>query len=111
MNSSYLHLGIAIVCETVATTALKSSESFTRFWPSVLTITGYVLAFYFLSLTLRTIPTGIAYALWSGFGIILICAMGWFFHGQTLDLAAMLGIGLIVAGVIVLNVFSRSLGA
>lgn len=111
MNSSYLYLGAAIVCETVATTALKSSESFTRLWPSALTVAGYVLAFYFLSLTLRTLPTGIAYALWSGIGIILICAMGWFIHGQALDAPAILGIALIVAGVVVLNVFSKSLAA
>ncbi|UDF36356.1 UNVERIFIED_ORG: QacE family quaternary ammonium compound efflux SMR transporter [Shinella sp. XGS7] len=108
ISSSYLYLGIAIVAEVIATSALKSSESFTRLWPSLLTLAGYVLAFYFLSLTLRSIPVGIAYALWSGVGIVLISLLGWWVHKQTLDLPALLGLGLIIAGVLVINLFSKS---
>jgi small multidrug resistance pump len=104
----YVYLGIAIVCEVIATTFMKQSEGFTRLWPSVVTVLGYVIAFYCLSLTLRTIPTGIAYAIWSGVGIVLISAMAWALHGQKLDLPAVLGLGLIIAGVLVINVFSRS---
>lgn len=108
ISSSYLYLGIAIVAEVIATSALKSSESFTRLWPSLLTLGGYALAFYFLSLTLRSIPVGIAYALWSGVGIVLISLLGWWVHKQTLDLPALLGLGLIIAGVLVINLFSKS---
>jgi small multidrug resistance pump len=108
ISSSYLYLGIAIVAEVIATSALKSSESFTRLWPSLLTLAGYVLAFYFLSLTLRSIPVGIAYALWSGVGIVLISLLGWWVHKQSLDLPALLGLGLIIAGVLVINLFSKS---
>lgn len=108
ISSSYLYLGIAIVAEVIATSALKSSESFTRLWPSLLTLAGYALAFYFLSLTLRSIPVGIAYALWSGVGIVLISLLGWWVHKQTLDLPALLGLGLIIAGVLVINLFSKS---
>lgn len=108
ISSSYLYLGIAIVAEVIATSALKSSESFTRLWPSLLTLAGYALAFYFLSLTLRSIPVGIAYALWSGVGIVLISLLGWWVHKQSLDLPALLGLGLIIAGVLVINLFSKS---
>jgi small multidrug resistance pump len=110
MNISHLHLAIAIVTETIATTAMKSSESFSRLWPSVITVAGYAIAFYFLSLTLKTIPTGIAYAIWSGVGIVLISVAGWLLHGQTLDAPALIGIGLILAGVVVINVFSGASG-
>lgn len=105
---SYLYLGIAIVAEVFATTALKASDGFSRFWPSVAVVVGYVLAFYCLSLTLRTLPTGIAYAIWSGVGIVLISLLGWWVHRQTLDLPALLGMGLIMAGVLVINLFSKS---
>ena len=101
-------LFIAIVSETVATSALKSSEGFSRLWPSVLVVAGYSAAFYFLSLTLRTIPVGIAYAIWSGIGVVLIALAGWLIHGQRLDAPALIGIGLIVSGVVVMNVFSSS---
>jgi small multidrug resistance pump len=106
--TSYLYLGIAIVAEVIATTALKATEGFSRPGPSLLTVLGYAVAFYFLSLTLRAIPVGIAYAIWSGVGIILIAALGWIRFGQALDPPAMAGMGLIVAGVIVVNLFSRS---
>src|SRR4029453_9576847 len=105
---SWLYLLIAIVAEVVATLALRASDGFTRTLPSVLVVAGYGAAFYFLSLTLKTIPVGVAYAVWSGIGIVLISAAGWVMFGQKLDLAAIAGIALIAAGVIVLNVFSKS---
>ena len=104
----WLFLSIAIVSEVLATSALKSSNGFTRLWPSIVVIAGYAVAFFFLSLTLRTIPVGIAYAIWSGAGIVLVTLIAWFTLGQMLDSPAILGLALIVAGVIVLNVFSRS---
>ncbi|RFP77759.1 QacE family quaternary ammonium compound efflux SMR transporter [Hydrogenophaga borbori] len=109
MNSTaYLYLGIAIVAEVAATTALKSSAGFSRLWPSVAVVVGYAVAFYFLALTLKTLPTGIAYAIWSGVGIVLISLLGWLVHRQTLDLPALLGMGLVMAGVLVINLFSKS---
>ena len=105
---NWLWLSIAIFAEVIATSALKAADGFTRLGPSLVVIVGYGIAFYFLSLALRGIPVGIAYAVWSGVGIVLISMIGWFAFGQTLDAAAVLGIGLILAGVIVLNVFSRS---
>lgn len=105
---NWLFLAIAIVSETIATSALKSSEGFSRLAPSVLVVAGYALAFYFLSLTLKVIPVGIAYAVWSGVGIVLITAVGWFMFGQKLDMPAFIGMALIIAGVIVMNVFSSS---
>lgn len=105
---NYLFLAIAIVSEVMATSALKATHGFTRPWPSVVVVIGYVSAFYFLSLTLRTIPIGVAYAIWSGIGIALVTAIAWWFYGQRLDLAAIIGLALIVAGVLVLNLFSKS---
>ncbi len=105
---SWLYLAIAIAAEIVATTALKASEGFTRLYPTLITITGYLLAFYCLALTLRVIPVGIAYAVWSGAGIVAISLIGYVMFKQTLDTAALIGIGMIVAGVVVLNVFSKS---
>ena len=104
----YLYLAIAIVAEVTATSFMKQSEGFTRLIPSLVTATGYAIAFYFLALTLKDIPTGIAYAIWSGVGIILIAAVAWLFQGQKLDTAAMIGMTLIIAGVIVLNLFSKA---
>jgi small multidrug resistance pump len=106
---SYVYLGIAILSEVIATSALKASNEFSRLLPSVVVVLGYGIAFYFLSLTLRTIPVGIAYAIWSGVGIVLIALVGLLWFGQSLDCAAILGMGLIVAGVIVVNGFSKSL--
>jgi small multidrug resistance pump len=105
---NYLFLAIAILSEVIATSALKATHGFTRLLPSVVVVIGYVSAFYFLSLTLRTIPIGVAYAIWSGIGIALVTAIAWWFYGQRLDLAAIIGLSLIVAGVLVLNVFSKS---
>ena len=103
----YLLLAVAIVSEVIATTAMKQSDGFTRPLWSVVTVVGYAVAFYFLSLTLRTIPTGVAYAIWSGVGIVLISAAAWAFQGQKLDAPAVIGMALIVAGVVVMNVFSK----
>lgn len=105
----WLYLAIAIVAEVVATSALKAADGFTRWLPTLLVVVGYCTAFYFLSLALRAIPLGIAYAVWSGVGIALVSLVGWVVYHQTLDLAALLGIALIIAGVVVLNVFSKAL--
>ena len=105
---NWLYLGIAIVSEVIGTSALKSSESFTRLYPSLLVLIGYGLSFYFLSLTLASIPIGIAYAVWSGVGIVLVSLIGLVVFGQKLDMAALFGIALICAGVVVLNYFSKS---
>ncbi|HWX49592.1 MAG TPA: SMR family transporter [Roseomonas sp.] len=107
---AYAALAVAIVAEVIATSALKATEGFTRFWPSVVTVLGYAVAFFFLSIALRTVPTGIAYAIWSGIGIVLISAVGWIWFRQALDAPAMLGMGLIIAGVVVVNLFSKSAG-
>lgn len=106
---SYVYLAVAIVAEVVATSTLRSTEGFTRLWPSLVVAVGYVTAFYFLSLTLKDIPVGIAYALWSGVGIVLVAGFAWLRHGQTLDPAALIGLGLIIAGVAVVQLFSKSL--
>lgn len=104
----YLFLFIAIVAETVATSMLKSTEEFTRLWPSVGVIVGYVVAFYFLSLALRVLPVGVAYAIWSSVGIVLVSLVAFLVYKQRLDLTALLGMGLIIAGVVVINLFSKS---
>lgn len=105
--STYLLLLVAIIAEVVATSALKSSENFTRLIPSLLVVFGYGIAFTCLSFTLKTLPLGVAYAIWSGAGTALVAMIGWLYYKQQLDLAAILGIGLIIAGVIVLNLFSK----
>ena len=107
---THLCLAIAIVAEVVATSALKASDGFTRLGPSLFAVAGYAVAFYFLSLTLRTMPVGIAYAIWCGGGIVLIALIGWLVLGQKLDAAALGGIALIMAGVAVINLFSKSTG-
>mgnify|MGYP001241887959 CR=1 FL=1 len=104
----WLILSIAIVAEVIGTSALKASEGFSRLWPSLLVLAGYATAFYCLSLTLKTIPVGIAYAIWSGAGIVLISAVGWVFYGQKLDAPALVGMGLIIAGVLVIQLLSQS---
>ncbi len=104
----YLMLSIAIVSEVLATTAMKQSDGFTRPLWTALTVVGYLIAFFFLAQTLKTIPTGVAYAIWSGVGIVLISAAAWIFQGQKLDFPAMAGMGLIIAGVVVMTVFSKT---
>ncbi|MBS8239360.1 QacE family quaternary ammonium compound efflux SMR transporter [Marinobacter lipolyticus] len=106
----WLFLGIAIVAEVIATSALKSSDGFTRLAPSVIVVLGYVLAFYFLSLTLKVIPIGVAYAIWAGLGIVLIALVSWAIYGQKLDLPALAGMAFIVTGVAIINLFSRTAG-
>ncbi|MCR6644693.1 MAG: SMR family transporter [Terricaulis sp.] len=103
----YLYLTLAIVAEVIGTSFLKLADGFSKPIPSLITILGYAAAFYFLSLTLRSIPVGVAYAIWSGVGVVLISLIAWLFMGQKLDAPAVLGMGLIVAGVVVLNVFSK----
>ncbi len=104
----YLYLVIAIAGEVIATSSLKASEGFTRLLPSVVVVVGYGVAFYFLSLTLKSIPIGTAYAIWSGLGIVLVASAGWLVFGQKIDLWGALGMGLIVAGVVLLNFVSKT---
>lgn len=104
----WVAISIAIIAEVIATTSLKASNEFTRFWPSVVVVVGYLTAFYFMTISLRVLPVGIMYAIWSGVGIVSISLLGWLVYRQTLDTPAMLGMGLIIAGVIVINVFSKS---
>jgi len=104
----YLSLAIAIVAEVIGTTALKQSAGFSKLLPLAVSMAGYAIALFFLSLTLERIPTGVAYAIWSGVGIVLITALAWVVHGQRLDVPALAGIGLIMAGVLVLNLFSKA---
>jgi small multidrug resistance pump len=104
----FLYLSIAIVAEVAATTALKASDSFTRPVPLLVMAAGYTVAFYFLALTLAAIPVGVAYAIWSGLGIVLISAVGYLLFRQTLDEPALLGMALIVAGVVIINMFSKT---
>ena len=104
---NWLFLAIAIVSEVTATSALKASNGFTRFWPSLAVVLGYAAAFYFLSLVIRVIPIGVTYAVWSGVGIVLVALIGWLIYGQKLDLPAVAGMALIIAGIVVLNLFSK----
>ncbi len=106
--NGYTSLALAIVAEVIATSALQASAGFTRPGPSVLVVLGYGVAFYCLSLTLRTVPVGVAYALWSGLGIVLITAVGWVLYQQRVDAAALLGMALIMAGVAVIQLFSKT---
>ncbi|MBW6510463.1 MAG: QacE family quaternary ammonium compound efflux SMR transporter [Desulfuromonadales bacterium] len=104
----WIFLSVAIISEVVGTSALKASDGFSRLWPSLIVVAGYGAAFFFLSLTLRTIPVGVAYAIWAGAGVALIALVGWLIFGQTLDIPAVIGLLLIVTGVVVINVFSKS---
>ena len=105
----WIYLAVAIVSEVIATSLLKASAGFSRLWPSLIVLVGYVSAFYFLSLTLKTLPVGVVYAIWSGVGIALIALVGWLFLGQPLDGTAIMGMLLIVAGVMVLVVFTKTI--
>ena len=106
--NNWVYLGLAIFSEVVATASLKSTEGFTRFVPSIVVIIGYCSAFYFLSLTLDTIPIGVAYAVWSGVGVATITVVSYVLYGQKIDTTGIIGIGLIIAGVVVLRLFSES---
>lgn len=105
--TTYLLLLLAIVSEVIATSSLKATEGFTKLMPSVITVVGYASAFYFLSLTLKTIPIGIAYATWSGLGIVLVSLFAWVYYKQSLNIPTMLGMGLIIAGVVLVNLYSE----
>ena len=108
MSPGYIYLTIAIIAEVIATSALKASEEFTRIGPSLIVALGYSVAFYMLSLCLKDIPVGIAYAIWSGLGIVLITLIAWLLYGQKLDAPALLGLGLIIAGVATIQLFSSA---
>lgn len=105
---NYLYLGIAIVAEVMATTMLKKAEAFTNIVPSLIVVGGYLCAFYFLSLTLKSMHLGIVYAIWSGLGMVLIAIAGKIFYQQEIDAAGILGIAFILMGVLVINLFSKS---
>jgi small multidrug resistance pump len=104
----YLYLLIAIVADVVATSALKATEGFTRLLPVLIVVSGYGLSFYFFSLVLKTISVGVAYAIWSGLGIVLITLVAVFLYGQVLDRPAVVGMILIILGVAIINLFSRT---
>ncbi len=107
---AYLYLSIAIVAEVAATSALKASAEFTKLVPSLIVVTGYIVAFYFMTLVLRYIPVGITYAVWAGVGIVLVVIVGAILYGQIPDIPAVIGMGLIISGVVVIHVFSRTVG-
>ena len=104
--SNWIYLILAIISEVIATSSLKSTEGFTKLWPSIIVLLGYSAAFYFLSLTLDTIPIGVVYAIWSGVGIAAIAVVSVLFFDQKLDTASYIGMGLIIAGVVVLRLYS-----
>ena len=110
MVKTYAYLMVAILCEVLATTALSRSDGFTRLVPSAIAVVGYALAFWLLSIAMRVIPAGVVYAIWSGMGVVLITAIAWIWYRETLDTSAILGLALIVLGVIVINLFSKSVG-
>ncbi|MBR7889219.1 multidrug efflux SMR transporter [Marinomonas sp. A79] len=105
---TYFILFLAIVAEVVATSALKASDSFSKLGPSIIVVVGYIFSFYLLTIVMRTIPTGVTYAIWSGLGVVLISLFGYLFANEKLDLAAWIGMSLIVIGVVVINVFSKT---
>ena len=105
---AYLYLAIAIIAEVAATSALKASAEFTKLIPSTIVVVGYGVAFYFMTLVLRTIPVGITYAIWSGLGIVLVTIVGTVFYKQIPDFPAIIGMRLIVSGVVVIHVFSKT---
>lgn len=105
---AFLYLLIAILAEVIATSAMKASDGFSQLLPSGITILGYAFAIYFLSLTMKSIPIGITYALWSGAGIILVSLVGFFYYKQHLDVAAVIGLAFMIAGIMIINLFSKS---
>jgi len=108
MPKQYFFLMIAVVFETIGTSALEASQQMSKIIPAIIVIIAYAISFYFMSLTLKYMPVGIVYALWSGLGIVLIAIAGWLIFGQKLDFAAILGLGMILGGVMVINLFSNS---
>ncbi len=108
MPPHYIYLFLAVVAETIGTSALHASQQFTKFWPSLLVIVAYAISFYLLSLTLKYIPVGVMYALWSGTGILLIALIGWLVFRQALDWPAVIGMALIVSGIVIIQLFSKT---
>jgi small multidrug resistance pump len=104
----YLILFLAILAETAGTTALQASQQFTRLWPSVLVVIAYGVSFFLLAQTLKVMPVGVVYAVWSGLGIVFIACIGYVIFGQKLDLPAIIGTGMILAGIVVIQLFSRT---
>ena len=104
----YVLLGMAIVFEMIGTTAIKATEGFTKLVPSIITLAAYGMTMWLFSMTLKSIPTGVAYAIWSGIGIVLISVVSFFVYKQSLDVPAIIGIALIIAGVVVINLFSHT---
>ncbi|WP_019557285.1 DMT family transporter [Thiomicrorhabdus arctica] len=104
----YWYLAIATIAEVIATSALKSSEEFTKLVPSLIVVVGYIVAFYFLALVLKTVPIGIAYAIWAGMGIVLVAIVAAVIYKQIPDLPALIGMTLIITGVAVMNIFSKT---
>ncbi|MGV6857618.1 MAG: DMT family transporter [bacterium] len=107
---SYLYLSLAIVAEVVATSSLKASKEFTVLGPSLLVLAGYLMAFFWMTLALRTLPVGITYAIWSGVGIVLVTLFAAWRYGEVPDLVAVVGMAFIVVGVVIIQVFSRTAG-
>ena len=107
MTMAYVYLGLAIIAEVIATSSLKATEEFTKIGPTIMMIVGYGVAFYCMTLALRAIPLGITYAIWSGLGIVLVSIVGIVLYNEKLDLPAVIGMGLIIAGVVVINAFSK----
>ncbi len=110
MPKTYLILMLAVIAETIGTTALQASHQFTRIWPSALVVVGYGSAFYLMALTLKVMPVGIVYAIWSGLGIALIALIGFLVFGQKLDWPAVLGLGMILSGILIIHLFSATAG-
>lgn len=104
----YAILLLAVIAETIATTALQASHQFTRLIPSIIVVVGYVVSFYLMSITLKYIPVGVMYAIWAGLGIFFIAIIGWVVFGQRLDFPAVIGLALIISGIVVINVFSKT---
>jgi small multidrug resistance pump len=108
---AYAYLAVAVVCEVIGTTTLKATNNFSKLVPSLVVVAAYSAAFFFMSLTLRVIPVGVTYAIWCAFGIVLVTAISWVIYKQALDAPALIGLALIVAGVVVINLFSKSIEA
>lgn len=108
MPHTYLLLALAILAETVGTSALQASQQFTRLWPSVIVVLAYGISFYLLALTLKVLPVGVVYALWSGLGIVFIAIIGFVIFKQALDWPAILGMAMILSGILVIHLFSNA---
>ncbi len=108
MPIHYIYLFLAVLAETIGTSALQASQQFTRLWPSLLVVGSYAISFYLLALTLKYMPVGIMYAIWSGLGIVLIAGIGFFYFGQKLDMPAFIGLTMIIGGIVIIHLFSKS---